>query len=167
MDLTPWLPWLKLVHVLAAFAFLLTHGTAAAVSLRLRSERDRSRIVAYLQLSESTMNATYLALSVLFFGGILSGIAGGYWTSGRWWLWVSLVVFLALAFEMSFVRWRYLLGVRTLLGIAGPSKTGEAPLSGTDEELVRALDSRVPMVNLFLGLAGIAILTWLMMFKPF
>jgi len=167
MDLTTFLPLLKFVHVLAALAFLLAHGTSAAVSLRLRRERDRPRIVAYLQLSEWTMGASYVALLVLFVGGIVSGIVGGYWTGGQWWLWVSLILFIALAFEMSFVRWRYLLGVRTALGIAPPPKTGEAPPPGTDEELFALLDSRLPMLNLAVALVVIAILVWLMMFKPF
>jgi len=167
MDLTPFLPPLKLVHVLAAFAFLLAHGTSAAVSLRLRRERDRARIVAYLQLSDWTMGASYVALLVLFVGGIVSGIVGGHWTGGQWWLWLSLILFIALAFEMSFVRWRYLLGVRTALGIAPPPKTGEAPPPGTDEELFALLDSPLPMLNLAVALVVIAILVWLMMFKPF
>jgi len=167
MDLTPLLPMLKFVHVLAALAFLLAHGTSAAVSVRLRRERDRTRIIAYLQLSQWTMGASYVSLLVLFVGGIVSGIVGGYWTGGQWWLWVSLVLFIALAFEMSFVRWRFLLGVRTALGIAPPPKIGEAPPLGTDEELFAFLDSPLPFLNLAFALAVIAILVWLMMFKPF
>lgn len=167
MDLTPFLPLLKFIHVLAAFAFLLAHGTSAAVSLRLRRERDRARIIAYLQLSEWTMGAAYVTLLVVFVGGIVLGIAGGWWTGGQWWLWVSLILFIALAFEMSFVRWRYLLGVRTALGIAPAPKTGEPPPPGTDEELFVLLDSPLPMLNLAVALVVIAILVWLMMFKPF
>jgi hypothetical protein len=167
VDLTTFLPHLKFVHVLAAFAFLLAHGTSAAVSLRLRRERDRARIVAYLQLSDWTMGASYVALLVLFVAGIVSGIVGGWWTGGQWWLWVSLILFIALAFEMSFVRWRYLLGVRNALGIAPAPKTGEAPPPGTDEELFALLDSPLPILNLAFALAVIAILVWLMMFKPF
>lgn len=118
MDLVLFLAPLKLIHVLAALAFVMAHGTSAAVSLRLRGLRDRATILAYLDLSERTMGATYASLLVVFVGGIISGIAGGYWTSGRLWLWASMAVFMAIALEMSFVRWRYLLRVRTALGIA-------------------------------------------------
>jgi hypothetical protein len=167
MDLAPYLPALKYIHVLAALGFLLAHGTSAAVSMRLRNERDRSRMVAYLELSGSTFGAAYLALLVLFVGGIISGIAGGYWTSGQWWLWLSLALFLGLAIEMSFVRWRYYLGVRTALGVAPPPKDGIAPPPANDEELARVLASPLPALNLGLALVVVAILTWLMMFKPF
>jgi hypothetical protein len=153
--------------VLAALAFLLAHGTSAAVSIRLGRERDRARLIAYLELSGSTFNAAYVALIVLFVGGIVSGIAGGWWTSGQWWLWVSLILFIVLFVEMSFVRWRYLLGVRTALGIAPPPKEGDPPPPATDEELFAILDSQLPMVNLVFALAVVALLTWLMMFKPF
>jgi len=44
MDLTPWLTQLRLVHVLAAFAFVLIHGASAMVAIKLRGERDRTRI---------------------------------------------------------------------------------------------------------------------------
>jgi hypothetical protein len=167
MDLAPFLPPLKLVHVLAALAFVLAHGTSAAVSLRLRTLRDRATIIAYLDLSERTMGAVYGALLVLLVGGIVSGIAGGYWTSGQWWLWASLAIFIGIAIEMSSVRWRYLLRVRNVLGIAPDQRAGKGPPPGSDEELAAALDSRLPMVNFVVGVAGIAILVWLMMMKPF
>lgn len=167
MDLGPFLAPLKLIHVLAALAFVLAHGTSAAVSLRLRTLRDRATIVAYLDLSERTMGATYVALLVVLVGGIISGIAGGYWTNGRLWLWASLAIFLGIAFEMSFVRWRYLLRVRNALGIAPDQLAGKGPPAGSDEELAAALDSRIPAVNFVVGVGGIAILVWLMMMKPF
>jgi hypothetical protein len=167
MDLVPFLAPLKLIHVLAALAFVLAHGTSAAVSLRLRTLRDRGMIVAYLDLSERTMGATYVALLVVFVGGIISGIAGGYWTSGRLWLWASLAIFIGIAFEMSFVRWRYLLRVRNALGIAPDQVAGKGPPPGSDEELTAALDSRIPVINFAVGVGGIAILVWLMMMKPF
>ena len=167
MDLAPFLVPLKLIHVLAALAFVLAHGTSAAVSLRLRTLRDRATIVSYLDLSEGTMGAMYVALLVLFVGGIVSGIAGGYWTSGTWWLWASLAVFFGIAIEMSFVRWRYLLRVRNALGIAPDQRVGKGSPAGTDEELAATLDSRLPMVNFVVGVVGIAILVWLMMMKPF
>ena len=167
MDLAPLLPQLKLIHVLAALAFVLAHGTSAAVSLRLRRLRDRQTMIAYLELSEATMAATYVALLVLFVGGIVSGIAGGYWTNGRLWLWAALVIFIAIAFEMSFVRWRYLIPVRSALGVAPDQRAGKGPPAGTDEELAAALDSPLPTVNFVVGVAGIAILVWLMMMKPF
>jgi hypothetical protein len=166
MDLAPFLPGLKLIHVLAAMAFFLAHGTSAAVSLRIRRERERDRLIAYLQLSQSTMGAATLALLVLLVGGVLSGIAGGYWTSGQLWLWVSLGLFLGLGVEMSLVRWRYLLGIRTALGMV-PNPAAEPPAAIGDDELAERLASPLPIINLAVALIVVAILTWLMMFKPF
>jgi len=167
MDLAPFLAPLKLIHVLAALAFVLAHGTSAAVSLRLGSVRDRATMVAYLDLSERTMGATYVALLILFVSGIISGIAGGYWTSGQLWLWASLALFIGIALGMSFVRWRYLLRIRNALGITPDQRAGKGPPAGSDEELAAALHSRIPVVNFMFGVTGIAILVWLMMMKPF
>jgi hypothetical protein len=167
MDLDPFVAPLKLIHVLAALAFVFAHGTSAVVLLRLRSIPDRPTMIAYLDLSERTQGPAFIALLVLFGGGVLSGIASGYWTSGQLWLWVSLALFLGIAVEMSFVRWRYLLAVRTALGITPDQRAGKGPAPGSDDELAAALDSRLPALTFVVGVTGIAVLVWLMMTKPF
>ena len=132
----------------------------------LRIEKDCSSIEEGKRADLVALDDDY-SVRLTIIGGIVSGIVGGHWTGGRLWLWVSLVLFIVLAVEMSFVRWRYLLGVRTVLGIAPPPKSGESPPPGTDDELARLLDSPLPIANLVIALAAIAVLTWLMMFKPF
>lgn len=103
MDLAPWLPLLRLVHVLAAFGFVLVHGASAMVAFKLRGERDRTRIQALMELSNAYLNWLYVALLVLLLAGILSGIAGGYWTSGRYWLWASLGLLIAIVVAMHVI----------------------------------------------------------------
>ncbi len=83
MDLTPYRSWLVLLHILSVFAFLPVHGVSMTVALRLRHERDRARIGAYLDLSNVYLGGMYGTLGLLLLFGILSGIAGAWWTSGR------------------------------------------------------------------------------------
>jgi hypothetical protein len=45
--------WIVYVHILAVFAFLLAHGTATAITFKLRRERKIERIRALLDLSRS------------------------------------------------------------------------------------------------------------------
>jgi hypothetical protein len=133
----------------------------------------------------------YLGATWLLVLGILGGIAGGWWTNGLW-LWASLGDFIGIAALMTPIPTAYLNDVRDAVGMAtyddtkkkleppGPvsdeelarivastPKTGEAPPRGTDEELFALLDSSLPMLNLAFALVVIAILVWLMMFKPF
>ena len=51
MDLTPYLPWIVFIHIVAAFGFVLSHGVSAFVAFRIRAERDPARIGALLDLS--------------------------------------------------------------------------------------------------------------------
>jgi hypothetical protein len=46
-------PWVVFLHVLSALAFMLAHGSAAAVMFQVRAEREPARIHALLDLSQA------------------------------------------------------------------------------------------------------------------
>ena len=170
MDLTAWLPLLRVVHVLAAFAFVLIHGASAMVAFKLRGERDRARMQALLELSNAYLNWLYLAFLVLLVAGILAGIAGGYWTSGRYWLWASLGILIAIVIAMYLLATPHFDALRHALGMPtydDMRKDREPPPPASDEELDRLLGSARPMQAAGVGIGGIAIITALMMLKPF
>lgn len=170
MDLTPWLPLLRLVHVLAAFAFVLIHGASAMVVFKLRGERDRTRIQALLELSNAYLNWFYLALLVLLVAGIVAGIAGGYWTSGRYWLWASLVLLVAIFVVMYVMAVPHFDALRHALGMPTYNDTRkklEPPPPASDEELAALLASPRPIQAAALGIGGIGLIVTLMLLKPF
>jgi hypothetical protein len=170
MDLAPFLIWLKFVHILAALGLVLTHGASAAVSVKLRGERDRVRIGALIDLSNAYLNAFYLAFAVVLFAGILAGIAGGYWTGGQLWIWASLILFFAIAVGMYALATPYYEQVRHAVGIAtfqDLRKGLSPPPPLADVELARLLASRRPFEISAVGLGGIALLVYLMVIKPF
>src|SRR5262245_20944404 len=101
MDLTPWLPWINLVHVLAAFGFVFVHGLSGLLSLRIRRERDRERIKTMTELSGSVIGWAWAMIALLALAGLLSGIVAGWWTSGRLWIWASVVVLVVVAGLMT------------------------------------------------------------------
>ena len=170
MDLTPFLPALRLVHVLAVIGFVLVHGASAMVAMRVRSEREAVRIAALLELSSAYQVWGWIALLVVLVSGILGGIAGGWWTSGQLWLWASVGVFIAITLLMTPIPTAYLNDVRHAIGIPTYDDTRkklEPPAPLSDEELARILASNRPILGVAIGLAGLATLAWLMMFKPF
>lgn len=170
LSLSPLHSWLNLIHVLGVMAFILTHGFSGLLALKVRGERDRARIQVMVQLSSSVLVWSWVALAVVFFGGILAGIAGGWWTSGRLWIWVSLGVFVVVTVLMTPVASSYMESVRHAVGlpsIQDQRKKLPAPQAASDEELARILDSNKPIWAAVIGLAGITVLTWLMMAKPF
>jgi hypothetical protein len=170
MDLAPYYVWLKLLHVLGALGLVLAHGASAAVTFKLRGERDRVRIGALVDLSNAYLNAFYLAFAVVFIAGILTGISGAFWTSGQLWIWVALVVFVAIVVAMyalavpHFQELRHALGVRTFQDIR---KGLDAPPPASDAELIQLLRSNRPIWVAAVGLIGIVLLVYLMVVKPF
>lgn len=170
MELGPYHAWINLIHVLAAMAFVLVHGVSGLLALRIRHERDRVRIQTMVQLSSSFLVWGWLAMAAVAIAGIVAGFSGGWWTSGQLWVWASVVVFIVVAGLMTPLASGYMGAVRQAVGL--PTGRGQradaAPLEpASDAELARVVSSGKPIWAAVLGLGGIAILVWLMMFKPF
>lgn len=154
-------PWLIFVHVLAAFGFLLGHGATSAVTILLRREKDPVRIMAWMELANNRLILifTMVSLVILLIAGIIGGFMGRWW--GNWWIWVSLVLLVVIWLAMGGIGRRYFDRLRAVLGIESEGEPG------SDEEIVN-LAAEAPATALtVIGLGGIAIIVWLMMFKPF
>lgn len=170
MDLAPIHPWVNLLHVLSAMAFIFVHGGAALVAFKLREERDPARIQALLEFVSAYLGWGWIALAAVLVSGVVAGLTLGWWTSGQLWIWASLGVFLAVAALMTPTATAYLNEVRHAVGLptyADERKKLPPPPPAAPEELERVLRSPRPMQAAIIGLGGIAILTWLMMMKPF
>ncbi len=160
MNLFPFHSWLVLIHILGVFGFLLAHGVSVGVGFRLRSERDPVRIRALLELSNA-----YLLL-----GGILAGISGGWWTSGKLWIWAAVLLLVAIAVGMYVVALPYFNNVRHAVGVAtyDDAKKGlQPPEPAAPAQLEALLQSSAPIVTAVIGLGGILLIGWLMVMKPF
>lgn len=72
------------IHVMGVMGFLLVHGIAVGVSLRLRKERDPPRVRAPLELSFASVGGTHMFMFVLVITGIVVGFMGGWW--GMLWI---------------------------------------------------------------------------------
>ena len=167
MDLSPYVRWIVFVHVLAAFVFAAGHGVSVIVAFRVRRERDRARMAAQLDLSQLSVLIATIALVVLFLAGILAGVVLNSWS--KTWIWVSLVLLIAIGFAMTplgighFNRIRVALGQRTR-----DFKEGQPdPVPASDEVLAVALSSRRPELLFVIGAGGFVVILWLMMFRPF
>ncbi len=153
-------------HVLSVLGFLMAHGASAAVMFRLRVEREPSRLCALLDLSQAVGGAMALTALVLFVSGLALGFIGAWWSSG--WIWASLGLFLAISIVMSWQGRMYFERVRRALG----AETRAAAEPGMPRVLPPAalatvLASGRPMLLAGVGLGGLAVITALMMFKPF
>lgn len=167
MDLTPYIGWIVFLHVAGTFMFVAGHGVSMFVAFRVRTERDRTRIAALLDLSAGSLAVAGIGLLVLLVSGILAGIVLG--SFGKWWIWISLALFVVIGGAMTplgtihYSRVRAAIGQRTRnLKPADPD-----PVPVSDAELDAMLTSNRPQALLSVGGGGFLVILWLMMFRPF
>lgn len=152
--------WWKFLHVAGVLAFVLFHGVSVLAALRLRSERDRTRIAELLRFSGSSLLGMYVSLLWLVVFGVVAGITGGSWNDG--WFWIAILILVLVVGEMSGVARPYYRRVKEAVEIR-PSGVPRR----SDEELDEILRSRVALVNMVIGLVALVVIAWLMIFKPF
>lgn len=162
------LPALVLLHVVAAFAFALVHGPSVFALWAMRGERDPARLGALLDLSRASSGATWIATSVLALTGALLAWAQHAW--GEPWAWGSAVVLVTVSVSMSLLGAQPFNHARGALGL--PWFDGKRTRAATGVIDAAALDQALAMVRAraaavtFVGVAGLAVLVWLMVEQP-
>jgi len=151
--------WWKFLHVAGVLAFVMFHGVSVVAALRVRKERDRGRIATLLQFSGSSLMGMYLSLGWLIVFGVVAGVQGGYWDDG--WFWIAIGLLVVAVGEMSAVARPYYQRVKEAVEVR-PSGVPRR----SDEELEEILLSRVAVWNAVFGVAVLAAIAWLMIFKP-
>ena len=152
--------WWKFMHVAGVIAFVMFHGVSMTVALQLRRERDRGRIATMTQLSGSSLRGMYVALLWLIVFGVIAGIQGDWWNDG--WFWISVGLLVVAIAEMSAVARPYYERVKEAIEVR-PSGVPRR----SDEELDEILRSPIGLWNTVFGIAVLAVIAWLMIFKPF
>lgn len=155
------------LHVLGVLLFALAHGVSAAVLLRIRSERDPAALRTLLDLSRRSVNVMSVGYLLWFLSGILAGFSGNWWTSGRLWIWVSLVIAIFISALMTPMGRFYLDRVRRAIGV-DPKSGAYDPAAHVDPvALQAAIESGQPALVAAMGITGLLVIGWLMVAKPF
>lgn len=151
--------WWVFAHVVGVFGFLAAHGVSMGVLVKLRSERDPVRVDELLQLSSRATTPLYGFLLLLIGAGIVTGFLGGWWDEG--WIWGGIVTLVLVVVVMYAIATPYYKRVRTITQalVGGSQAVG-------DEEYDRVLRSGKPMVVMGVGVIGLLVILFFMMFKP-
>jgi hypothetical protein len=159
--------WIVFLHIIGILGFLLAHGASVSVSFALRRERNLERVRTLLDLSSNSYGLMYISLLVLLAGGIVSGLMGHWWRMG--WIWVSLVLLFAILVSMYVYGTRIYSGIRTAVEMPNHKRGQDQPPAETAsaEEIDTLLKRGNPMLLTVIGYGGFAVITWLMIFKPF
>ena len=161
--------WLVFAHILGVFGFLLAHGTAAAVTFALRRQREVERVRVLLDLSRGVTMVANVSLLVLLAAGITAGFMGNWW--GQGWIWASLSLFILIGVTMTLLGSRPLNRIRQLVHAGNPSRSetiSHASLdTSAEKQLAVLLAATHSWLLTVIGGGGLALILWLMMFKPF
>jgi hypothetical protein len=158
----------KYAHFIGVALFLIAHGVSAGVSFRLRAERDRAKLTALLDLSASSYPVMAVGLLLVLGSAIAMAVMFEWWRA--LWFWAALVVFFLITGLMTPLATLRYGKLRRALGLKMPmgSKAKEADRREmNDEEVAAILNSVNPWAIAAVGFGGIAVLSGLMMFKPF
>jgi hypothetical protein len=158
-------PWLKFLHVLAIFGFLMAHGVTVSVYFTLRHQRDVDRIRMLLQMSSSALVIMDLSLLLLLVSGIIAGFIGQWWS--HVWIWLSLGLLIALLGAMEMLGVRTFNAIRLGVGLASSRGQKQLPELMSAADLDSLLSRTQPMRLTVVGFGGLAVIGWLMVFKPF
>ena len=159
-------PWVVFIHATTILLFFIAHGTSMAVAFALKRESDPARVRALLDLSRFSLGAPAWGLVLVGLAtGILAGFLGGHW--GRLWIWLSLVIFVAIGGAMTPMASLRLQPIRTAagMGTSGPRPTEAQPEDPA--EMRRLLTAWNPLPLAAMGLTGFVVILWLMLAKPF
>ena len=139
--------WLVFLHVLAAIAFFLFHGTSAAMAFGIRKETDFARIRAMLDLSGSTIGGMAIALGVMGLTGLVMPFLIHIWD--KIYIWASIVLMLGSVVYMAMFNETHYKQLRRLVGLPymkGSKNMPAEPPSSPEE--VAALIKKTSVVGL-------------------
>jgi len=167
MDLSPYLGWFVFLHVASLFLFAAGHGVSLLAVFRIKAERDPARLLAYLDLSRTSLGLAFVGLAGVLLFGILAGLAAG--DFGHLWLWTSIALFVVVGVAMTPLgaiplnRIRYALGQEVARADPGTPPAVALPI----EQVVPRLEALRPELLAAIGAGGFVVILYLMMFKPF
>ena len=156
------------LHVVSVLGYLLAHGASASVSYAIKKERDVNRIRALLDLSAASYPAMLWTLLAIFVFGLAAAFMQMVWWKFGW-IWVSIVVLVAIVVLMAIYGTGVFGEIRKAVGLPYmvKGKPFPAELAKSDEEIYAAAAKVNPTLLLVIGYGGFAVIAWLMTAKPF
>ena len=154
--------WLLFLHIGSVLVFMLAHGVQVTVTWRKRWQADPQLNQALFDALPSVMPLRITGAAVVL-SGVLLVILDNRW--GQWWVWLSLALLVVIWLAM----WRWGAGYYNDIQAAS-----EAALAARDTPHeatalaafnVARLSWRTPAMTI-VGIGGVAVILWLMIFRP-
>jgi hypothetical protein len=156
--------WLVFLHIFFSLLLMLGHGAHAAAMLKFRGEPDPEQSLTFFSNVPDIKYVRYLYVAMGVFGFAAAFITP-WWKQG--WTWTSAVVFTITAWVM----YKYGAGYYGIISNAArqliEAKKTDTNLAAAQKEFDEARNAPHAMIVSVTGLVGLAVVLWLMRFKPF
>jgi hypothetical protein len=156
--------WLVFLHIFFAFLFMLAHGVHAAAMLKFHGEPDPEKSLTFFSNVPDIKYVRYLYIALGMFG-IAAALITPWWKQG--WVWGSAVIFAI----VSWVMYNYGAGYYSIIFDAAnrliEAKKTNVDLPAAQKEYDDARNAPNAMIVSIVGIVGLAVILWLMRFKPF
>jgi hypothetical protein len=149
------------LHIAGVASFLLFHGVQVWALFAIPPAfPDREKMFDRAEQSRMAGTPMYASLGALALFGVIAGIDGS-WFSHGWWLWGAIVVLLATTGAMSAMAGPYMRSIRE-----ATTRWADGTYPVSDEDLEALVEGPRGRLIAAIGVAGLAILLWLMVYKP-
>ena len=156
--------WIVFAHVASVLAFMLAHGVHMTAMWAMRGETDPERMLTFFNFLPTARGLRVL-LAIVVLSGATAGFMGSWLASG--WLWTSLALLAVIAVAMWRLGGEYFSLVEEAAGAAVAARIADPSNRGPQDAYAAARRSwQTPALSV-IGLGGLAVILWLMMFKPF
>jgi hypothetical protein len=155
--------WLVFLHVGAVLVFMLAHGVQVMVTWKKRWEADPAQNLALFGPLPDVRWLRYSGFAVVVTGLIATAYAN-LWMQA--WIWISLATLIAIWVLMYFWGGAYFNLTEQAAEVA-LAAAGTASAAETTRAFDRARHSRLVPAMTAVGVGGVALILWLMIFKPF
>jgi hypothetical protein len=159
--------WMIYAHIAGVLGFFMMQGGTLSAMFRLRQEDDPERIAALLSLARLASRWSILPLLIIVLSGATLGFIGRWW--GYTWIWLALGLLVLLASLGFTISRAYGERIRANLRVefGNPSITTRFDPSLKTDQIKSILASGHPTWLALISAAGLMLLLWLMIFKPF
>ncbi|MEX1156772.1 MAG: hypothetical protein WED12_06345 [Chloroflexota bacterium] len=156
--------WVVFLHVASVLAFMLAHGVHISAMWAMRAEPDPERMLTFFNIVP-----TVRSLRALLGAVIATGVAAGFLAESwdQLWIWASLLLLAGISVVMWLFGGTYygLMQQAAEAAVAARSAEPPDPAPQAAYDAVRGSWHTVGVSAV--GVAGLALILWLMMFKPF
>jgi hypothetical protein len=158
--------WIVYLHILSFALFMAAHGASIVVAFRLKSAPDAGTTIALLDVSRASLVTMYVCFAALLLTGIAAGVMSGYWATI--WFWASLVVLILTVVAMMPLGVTPFSNIRKYAGVkyAVRGKWFD-PEPADPAKMKTEIAALKPGLLTVIAIGGVAIILWMMMFKPF